>query len=685
MKKLFSGPAVFLLLLAIHSPTCPAQTGVPGIITYQGRVTVAGQPYTGTGLFKFALVSGGTNSSQQAYASVDHPGGALGTAMVFVGGAGYTTPPAVSFNAPLGGSGGTATATVAGGVVTGITINNPGSGYIGLVNVIIAPPPVSLGGFVTYWTHEANYTQNGEPPSAVTLPVVNGLFLVGLGDTNQANMNVLPASVVANDNVHLRIWFNDGTNGFAQLTPDQPLTAAPYALLAQSAVQLTGPVASAQLSGTYGSAVTLNNSGNNFSGSFTGNLSGNGSSVTNLNLAGNSGGAIALSGNFVLSSSPTVGNSPCSVTSADVNGDGKPDLICANQSANTLSVLINNGSGSFVLASSPSVGSFPSSVTSADVNGDGKSDLIIANAAGNTLTVLTNNGSGGFTLSSSPGVGSAPKSVTSADVNGDGKPDLISANQGPNTLSVLTNNGTGGFTLSSSPGVGSAPISVTAADVNGDGKPDLISANESLIGTLTVLTNNGSGGFVLASSPSVGSQPSSVTSADVNGDGRLDLISANQSDNTLSVLTNAGAGRFVLASSPSVGVRPRSVTAADVNGDGKPDLIVANYVGDFSPGTLTVLTNNGSGGFALAALLNVDDSPTSVMSADMNGDGKPDLISAHKYDNSLTVFLNMTTFFGNGSGLLIPPSAIIGGVTTNIISSDPHSLHFVNGILVKVQ
>ena len=636
MKKLFSGPAVFLLLLAIHSPTCPAQTGVPGIITYQGRVTVAGQPYTGTGLFKFALVSGGTNSSQQAYASVDHPGGALGTAMVFVGGAGYTTPPAVSFNAPLGGSGGTATATVAGGVVTGITINNPGSGYIGLVNVIIAPPPVSLGGFVTYWTHEANYTQNGEPPSAVTLPVVNGLFLVGLGDTNQANMNVLPASVVANDNVHLRIWFNDGTNGFAQLTPDQPLTAAPYALLAQSAVQLTGPVASAQLSGTYGSAVTLNNSGNNFSGSFTGNLSGNGSSVTNLNLAGNSGGAIALSGNFVLSSSPTVGNSPCSVTSADVNGDGKPDLICANQSANTLSVLINNGSGSFVLASSPSVGSFPSSVTSADVNGDGKSDLIIANAAGNTLTVLTNNGSGGFTLSSSPGVGSAP-------------------------------------------------ISVTAADVNGDGKPDLISANESLIGTLTVLTNNGSGGFVLASSPSVGSQPSSVTSADVNGDGRLDLISANQSDNTLSVLTNAGAGRFVLASSPSVGVRPRSVTAADVNGDGKPDLIVANYVGDFSPGTLTVLTNNGSGGFALAALLNVDDSPTSVMSADMNGDGKPDLISAHKYDNSLTVFLNMTTFFGNGSGLLIPPSAIIGGVTTNIISSDPHSLHFVNGILVKVQ
>ncbi len=228
------------LAVAGAAQTSLAQTTVPNVITYQGRVNVGGQPFTGNGQFKFALVSAGTNTSQQAYASVDHPGGMLGTAMVYVGGSGYTTAPAISFNAPLGGSGGTATATVAGGAVTGITINNPGSGYVGLVDVVIAPPPVVTGGFVSYWSHDGTGANGGQPTSAVTLPVANGLFVVGLGDTNAANITALPANVATNDSVRLRLWFNDGTNGFAQLTPDQPLTAAPYALLAQKAVQLDG-------------------------------------------------------------------------------------------------------------------------------------------------------------------------------------------------------------------------------------------------------------------------------------------------------------------------------------------------------------------------------------------------------------------------------------------------------------
>src|ERR1017187_2149926 len=152
---------------------------------------------------------------------------------------------------------------------------------------------------------------------------------------------------------------------------------------------------------------------------------------------------------FTLTSSPVVGSGPFSVTAADVNTDGKVDLICANFSANTLSVLTNDGSGGFVLASSPAVGSKPISVVAADVNADGKVDLICANRGvppnwTNTLSVLTNDGSGGFVLASSPVVGTMPYSVTAADVNGDGKPDLICANAGDNTLSVLTNDGNGG-------------------------------------------------------------------------------------------------------------------------------------------------------------------------------------------------------------------------------------------------
>ena len=244
-----------------------AQTGVPGIITYQGRVTVAGQPYTGTGLFKFALVDGGVNTSRQAYAGVDHPGGALGAVTVWDAGYGYLTPPNVTFNSPLGGSGGTATATVGGpgGPIAGITINNPGSGYMGLVDVIIDPPPVFLANFVSYWSHDGTSLSGSAPfASWLEVPVKNGLFTVALGDTNVPNMIALPPEVLTNNAVHLRIWFDDGQDQgahFEQLTPDQPLTAAPYALVAQKAMQLEG---------TSTGPVTLNNSGNSFSGNGAG-------------------------------------------------------------------------------------------------------------------------------------------------------------------------------------------------------------------------------------------------------------------------------------------------------------------------------------------------------------------------------------------------------------------------------
>jgi Concanavalin A-like lectin/glucanases superfamily/FG-GAP-like repeat len=254
------------------------------------------------------------------------------------------------------------------------------------------------------------------------------------------------------------------------------------------------------------------------------------------------------SGGFVLAGTYHVSNPPTSVVAADVNGDGNVDLISANWGGGgsggvgtTLTVLTNNGTGGFAVASSPIVDNLPFSVTAADVNGNGKIDLICASWGNNILSVLTNNGSGGFVLSCTNVVGNEPRSVIAADVNGDGKVDLICANTGNgsgNTLTVLTNNGNGRFTLSSSPVVGRGAIAVAAADVNGDGWVDLISANNG-DSTLSVLTNNGSGGFVLATNLSVGSGPNAVTAADLNGDEKVDLISANSGNNTLSVLTNA--------------------------------------------------------------------------------------------------------------------------------------------------
>ncbi len=302
-------------------------------------------------------------------------------------------------------------------------------------------------------------------------------------------------------------------------------------------------------------------------------------------------------GNFGSNAAYATGYGTTSVAAADVNGDGKVDLICANQGlqfvvlSNSVTVFTNNGNGGFTLSVTLNAGTRPHSVAAADVNGDGKVDVVCANASssfpgGNTLTIFTNNGNGNFALSTSFGINSL-LSVIAADVNGDGWMDLIT---GGGALSVFTNNQTGGFVLAFSQAVARNPLSVAAADLNRDGRLDLCCVNSTTT-TLTIFTNNGGGSFVLSSTPTVGFEPAAVTAADVNGDGWPDLISANFVANTLSVLTNDGSGGFALANTCAVGLSPDSVAVADLNRDGRGDLICANQNSFSVPGTLSVLMN----------------------------------------------------------------------------------------------
>ena len=381
----------------------------------------------------------------------------------------------------------------------------------------------------------------------------------------------------------------------------------------------------------------------------------------------------AAAQSFVVSSTNAVGGAPLSVVAADVNGDGHVDLISANESSNSVSVLTNNGSGGFVLSGTYAVGSDPTCVIAVDVNGDGKVDLVTANFGNNTLTVLTNDGSGGFASNATYTVGVQPVCVVAADLNGDGHPDLICANYGTNTLTVLTNNGSGGFVTASSPGLGSVgitpndPYSVCAADVNGDGHLDLISANLTT-GTLLVLTNDGSGNFNSNATYTVttGGEALTVIAADVNGDGKVDLISSGYNGNLVMVLTNNGSGGFVTSGTYTVGGGPFWVRAADVNGDGKLDLISANQLDN----TLTVLTNSGNGNFSTSTTCNVGNGDRSLCVADVNGDGKLDLISANQYDNTLTVLTNTMTFPSPAQSFVISSTNAVGSNPQYVIAAD---------------
>ena len=339
-----------------------------------------------------------------------------------------------------------------------------------------------------------------------------------------------------------------------------------------------------------------------------------------------------------------VGPAPQAVAIADINGDGFLDIITPNFSNNTLTVLTNNGHGGFGSNATIAVGKEPDFVTAVDINNDGHIDLVSVNFGASTLTVLTNDGRGNFDSNATLNVGGGPQMVLAADINGDSKPDLISANiNNPSALTIYTNNGKGGFGFNATLTVGKGAYWVVAVDITGDGKMDLVAANAGA-NTLTVLTNNGIGGFGSNATIALGSSPGWLTAVDVNGDGKPDLVCVT--GDTFTVLTNNGLGSFGLSTTVNAGTGVGGGIAADLKGDGNIDLISANP-GSWPNGggnTLTVLTNNGTGQFGFNTTLAVGNAPFGLAAADVNADGKLDLITGNGIDNTVTVLMNTTIF-----------------------------------------
>ena len=294
---------VSFLMMSQH----PLLAQVPGLINCQGRVAVNGTNFTGTGQFHFSLVNRGTNLARQATAIAVMggvpPNQFVAQVNVIDGGNGYTIAPLVTF--PSGNA--VAYAQVGGGSVTNIVVFSAGSGYsLTPVPQIAAPPPLMM--YAQYWTSGAS-----------TIPVNKGLYSVLLGDTSISNMIALPTSVFTNSDVWLRVWFDDGS-GLQQLSPDQRLAAAPYALQAagMNATGLIGTVSDANLSANipklnavsqmFTGITVLNNMTG--SGTFMGTVSGNGAGLTNISVVTGAAGAGLVDSNtfFISSTAPAGGD-----------------------------------------------------------------------------------------------------------------------------------------------------------------------------------------------------------------------------------------------------------------------------------------------------------------------------------------------------------------------------------------
>jgi hypothetical protein len=239
--------------------------------------------------------------------------------------------------------------------------------------------------------------------------------------------------------------------------------------------------------------------------------------------------------------------------------------------------MLGNGFGAFGSCSTFTVGDHPCAVAVSDLDGDEDPDLVVANWSDNSVSVLMGTGGGNFSNHTDYAVGEGPSSVVVEDLNGDGDPDLAVANQESDDVSIMLGNGSGSFTCLATFPAGNGPSGIAVADINGDSIPDL-AVSDSVGDDVSVLIGEGDGTFSPGGSYGAGNSPSSVAIADLNCDGIQDLATANCLSTTISVLLGYGDGSFAPCTNYGYGAGdgPRPIAVEDLNADGAPDVAVAN-------------------------------------------------------------------------------------------------------------
>ena len=403
-----------------------------------------------------------------------------------------------------------------------------------------------------------------------------------------------------------------------------------------------------------------------------------GSSAKPFEVTYNSGvGQILTSSSFTPKVDFATGNNPAGMIAvADLDGDGKPDMVVLNRSINTFSILQNTSTAGVINKTSFATkvdfvtDSTPSFVTIGDLDGDGKQDVVIVNMFTNKISVYKNTSARGVINAGSfaskvnfiSDTLAMPTSVAIGDLDGDGKPELVVTNSFSNTVSILKNTSHVGYIDSTSfaPSVdfttGLGPVSVAITDINGDGKPDLVIADFDAK-TISILKNTTTSNTITKSSFAtkvdfkVGTCPNALSIGDLNGDGKPDVVVVNQTNNTISILANTSKVTAIDSSSlsaqvvlPTNGASPYYVSVGNVDSDSLPDIVVANLISN----NISIIKNVYKSGnistssFSDGVNLATGFYPVSVAIADFDGDNKPDLAVPDYGANTISVFQNLT-------------------------------------------
>jgi gliding motility-associated-like protein len=411
------------------------------------------------------------------------------------------------------------------------------------------------------------------------------------------------------------------------------------------------------------------------------------------------------------------GSTPLGISASDFDGDGKVDVAVGNRVSRTIGLYLNTSSVGQISAATfaapitlatPPLGD-PYKIRSADIDGDGKIDIVSTVAALGIISVYRNTSTVGalsFDGFVNFPAGADPVHLEIMDLDGDGKPEIVIANRFSNTISVYKNtSNTGGLNASSfAPKVdftvGIEPYLVTIGDLNSDGKPDIV-ASSSLSNTISIFQNTTATGVINSSSlaaPVVlgtGAFPVGLTLSDMDGDGLTDVVVVNSTPKIVSVLRSIASGTLTSASFQpsvdfSVGNDPADVIASDFDGDGKVDLVAGNT----SAATISLLRNTATPGvidatsFANKIDLATGTLPAQIRIADIDGDGKPEIVVSNMSSSTFSVLRNVAdtpaptiTSFIPGAGP-VGSSVTIAG--TNFSSTPADNTVTFNGIAATV-